>query len=476
MTEQKSSALVEKLARLFGLDRAVAYTLLGRGWSIIAGPLNLLFLARFLSPKEQGFFYTFSGLLSLQVFLELGLGVVVFQFAAHEKAALEWTPQRTLQGDSEARHRLADLLRRSLQWYGTVALLAAVILLPVGLIFFGRHGSENADVAWRLPWTAIALISASTVLLTPCLAILEGSGQVAPVALMRTGQGVAGSLCSWMAFALGWGLYAAPVAPLVGFLWAFFWLRKYRGFFQDLLRYRREQGNSTLNWRGEVWPFQWRMAVAAISAYFIFLFFNPVLFEFQGAIAAGQMGMSLSIITAISLTAGAWINTKMSPFGVLIARRDWKALDDLFFPTMWRSIALFIAGSIAFWLTVWELRRIGHSLAQRLLEPLPLAFLIGATLAAHATGALSAYLRAHKREPFLYLSVAMAFLMATSTYFLGKYFGALGMSIGYFVISTATFVLATWIFVRSRQLWHGVETERSASENIAFARSVETPT
>lgn len=67
----------------------------------------------------------------------------------------------------------------------------------------------------------------------------------------------------------------------------------------------------------------------------------------------------------------------------------------------------------------------------------------------------AAYLRAHKKELFLWNSVIGAILTAISTYFLGCTFGVLGMTVRYFAI-TAFLGLgwATWIFVTKRGEWH----------------------
>src|SRR4051812_22559277 len=69
-----------RLARavaLVGIDRPVLHTLLGRGWSLVAGPVTLLLITRFLSPEQQGYFYTFGSLAALNVFFELGLSYVL---------------------------------------------------------------------------------------------------------------------------------------------------------------------------------------------------------------------------------------------------------------------------------------------------------------------------------------------------------------------------------------------------------------
>jgi len=65
------------------------------------------------------------------------------------------------------------------------------------------------------------------------------------------------------------------------------------------------------------------------------------------------------------------------------------------------------------------------------------------------------YLRAHKQEKFLLVSVLGATLMALSTYFLGKYYGAPGVVLGSLLIGLFMgFPLGTYIFVKYRRLWH----------------------
>ena len=63
-----------------GLNYHVLTTLLFRGWSIAAGGATLLLLPIFLDATEQGYYYTFTYVLALQIFFELGLNQVVTQF------------------------------------------------------------------------------------------------------------------------------------------------------------------------------------------------------------------------------------------------------------------------------------------------------------------------------------------------------------------------------------------------------------
>ena len=94
---------------LLGIDRAVAYTLLGRGWAVLSGLITLWFISKNLTLSEQGFYYTFASILALQVIFELGMSYVVMQFASHEMAQLTWTSTHSIAGEEKSLSRLSSL-------------------------------------------------------------------------------------------------------------------------------------------------------------------------------------------------------------------------------------------------------------------------------------------------------------------------------------------------------------------------------
>jgi hypothetical protein len=55
---------VVRLKHLTGIDRAIGFTVLARGWTAAGGVITVLLIAHFLSPQEQGYYYTFASSLS----------------------------------------------------------------------------------------------------------------------------------------------------------------------------------------------------------------------------------------------------------------------------------------------------------------------------------------------------------------------------------------------------------------------------
>jgi hypothetical protein len=454
--EQRVSArnrLLSRLKHTIGLDRAIAFTVLARGWSTLAGVVTVLLIAHFLTPAEQGYYYTFSSLVALQIVFELGFSFVILQLAAHERANLHIQEDGSIAGDPVAHSRLASVLQKAVRWYTVGALLMATALLPAGFHFFLAHRQPGVPVSWQLPWIAAVLATTLTFQMDPLFAFLEGCGRIPQVARMRFTQAIAGTLMAWTALGLHHGLFAPAMIISGQALAGGYFLFSQRGLLLPLLRHNTAV--HIVSWRREIWPFQWRIAISWLCGYFIFQLFNPVLFAYRGATEAGRMGMSLTIVSALSAVAVAWMSTKASPFGTLIARGEYGTLDRLFFRTLWQSTLLLATGAGVLLLGFAAVtQRLPH-LAARVLPTPVFGLLLATVVCNHVVFSEAIYLRAHKREPFLPLSIAVGVLTACSTLLMGRLWGAPGVTLGYFCTS-GLFGLAcgTYIFVTKRRLWH----------------------
>src|SRR5580658_2529241 len=101
------------LRTVLGLDRAIGFTVLARFWGSAAGLVTVALIARFLSPAEQGYYYTFGSLIALQIVFELGFSFVILQMASHERAYLTISADYVISGDPIAHARLASVFQKS---------------------------------------------------------------------------------------------------------------------------------------------------------------------------------------------------------------------------------------------------------------------------------------------------------------------------------------------------------------------------
>lgn len=435
------------------IDRAIVYALAGRGWGLFSGVVTLLLVVRFLTPDEQGYYYTFASLLAMQILFELGMSYVVMQFASHEMAYLSWTDKGIIEGDAQAKNRLRSLLLLMTKWYGAIAVMIVAVILPVGWIFFSVIHPQ-AVVNWQPAWIWLVLAAATNIFFLPLLALLEGCGQITEVARLRMYQNITGSLAAWALLMSGGGLLAMPAMNTGLAVTILIWLwRTKRIFFKDLFAHETNEGIG-ISWKTEIWPFQWKIALSWLSGYFIFQLFTPVLFAYRGAIEAGQVGISFSIANALMSIAMAWMNTQAPKFGTLVSKQDYDILDKIFSITLSRSFAVMAVLAIALCLTNYYAHVENIQFASRILAPLPFALLMLATLLNYITYAQSTYLRAHKEDPFLLISLISAGLIAVLTLVFGKEYGAVGVMSGYLSVCTVIgFGWGSKIFLSKRHEW-----------------------
>lgn len=440
-----------KLRKALGLDHAIAYTFLARAMGIVGSAGTVLLIARQLSPLEQGFYYTLLSLVSLQLVFELGFSFVLQQMAAHECIHLTLHADGSVVGDPHALQRLASVLQMTVRWYTAAAVVMAMVLTPAGFYFFHAH-SAHSGVHWQAPWIVAALASSVGLWATPLYSFIEGCGAVRAVAAMRFRQSIAAALMAWGALLAHHGLYA-PALVIVGQTVAGLWFVSARWrLLRSLLRVKRERGG--VDWIREVWPFQWRIAVSWLSTYFSAQIFIPILFAARGAVEAGRMGMSLSVTGYMIVLALAWNSTKATPFGKMIARGEYVALDRLFLRTLAQSMSVYLALGVGVLGSVALLGKYLPSLAARMLGTEGFLLLIVAAGANTVVQNMATLLRAFKREPFLLQSIAVALSTAGLAYLTAHRWGARGAEWSY-VVAMCGIALpsALRIYLRSRRLY-----------------------
>lgn len=385
-----------------GVDRAIAITILNRAWGVAAAPATLLFVATFLTPDEQGFYYAFSGVLGLQVFFELGLGYVVMQTVSHLMARLRIDSARVT-GDPQARGQLGRLLADVLRWYAVVCVLFVGVVLFGGGWFLGRSADESS-VDWHRAWVLVVPVFGLSILANACFSFLEGMGRVADVALGRLVQSVLGMIAFWLLLVFGWKLMALVALHAIVLAVATAWiLWRHLPLLRDVLAHRSAKGS--ISWRAEIWPFQWRIAASWIAGYFGAQAITLLLFDRLGPAEAGRFGLSLNALAAVATGAAAWMTTRAPRFGGLVAREEIDELDRLFAESRRGALMFGALGVLALLAVVFMLERLEVGMAGRFAPPLALAAMSVATLVNIKVSAEATLLRAFRREPYLALSV-----------------------------------------------------------------------
>ena len=561
---------LHEFRRWAGVDRAVFFSNAAQMMRLVTGPMTMALVLHYLTPEIQGYFYAFSGVVAMQVFLELGFSQNILQFASHEFSKLRFTAAQTLEGDPVARSRLISLGRLAFGYY---AVAAVIVLLAVGIgghvyfsicssrfspasfkniaafatkleqqsdsvskFLYGQlspqtrqaltdyqasksnlkilqadlcrdlnavikggalydslpsgsvnlrldtkrllepppHGNalvrlnrqvledaypleiSKSDVAWQGAWWIIAVTAALALAINPAWSLLEGCNQVAVVAQFRFWGALTSFAANAGALILGAGIYASALGAAFSLLFSIGYLGlRWQPFLGQFLE-RPRHGH--VSWVREIWPFQWRIAVSWTAGYFVFDIINPIAFYFCGAVEAGRLGMSFQLVRMIYSVAVSWVSTKAPRFGMLIAARAWQELDSLWRRSTLQSFIICFLGMASFLAAIPFIGLLLPKIPARL-APLEVnAWLAGAMLVQTLIGAMATELRAHKREPYMWFSVANAVLSVGFILPLVRHWGIAGEAMGYALAIWAVFIPAYKIY-RVKRLAYRHEAE-----------------
>ena len=454
----KISNILKTILVKIGIDEAIAFTIVGRTIQAIGGVIAILFVAHYLTEKEQGYYYTFGSILAIQFFVELGLSNIIVQFVSHEAVNLQWTDQTTFKGPEESCSRLASLFRFSVKWFTLVGFILIFVLLISGYFFFSIYGNDENSVDWQAPWIVLSISTSLSLIFSPILIFLEGLGRVKEVAKIRMIQQINQVGLTILFFSFGFKLYSGPLAAFISFVIIAVWV--FQKDHRSLMNFIwNKLGKWTVNYKKEIFPIQWKIALSWISGYLIFQLFNPVLFATEGPVVAGQMGMTLAVLNSILMFSLSWITTKVAVFSRLIANKEYVRLDILFNNTLVKSSLVNILSLSVFLFLIFLTRYFGLTIygkyfGDRFLPYLPMIFMMIPISLNHFIASWATYLRCYKKEPMLVQSLVTGVLCSLSTVFFGKKFGVIGMTTGYTILSVIGFFWTLQIFRIKKREWN----------------------
>ena len=409
--------------------------------------VSALLTTIFLSLSQQGFFFTLLSFATLTVVVELGLSTVIIQFTSHELAGLETAGDATCR--TQALSRLRSIGRFAFVWFWTGALLFWLVVGASGY-FFLRDVTGSSSVLPG-PWIMMVTLISLDLAMFPCWALLEGAGRIKSVYAYRAVKALMLGVGTWTALVFGLGLWALPIGFLCALPLALWPLKANWDFYALLLT---PPGREIVRWRAEILPLQWRLSMSWVAGYFANWAITPIALKMFGAAVAGRLGLTWTLATGITTIASSVILVKFARFGHLVATQKFPELDRMVLRQGLISVVLAIVGSAVVLFADWLGIREGVRFAHRLLPLEVIAiFMLGAIIQ-QCTVPMANYLRAFKREPFMWLSIVTSIVLATAIIVLGRLFGVIGFAIAY-AGNTIFFTLpgACLIFYYCRREW-----------------------
>lgn len=439
--------LPDLLRRLLGIDRAIAASTVTQLMRFGTGPITMLLIIRYLSPAEQGFFYSFAGVMGIQVFLEAGFAQSITQFTSREFAWLRFNKEGHLVGRRASLSRLRSIFHNANKYYLYGAVVLASVLSGGGYLFFSTH--EDHGVAWKIPWLVASICAGFNFLLTPIWAVLDGCNRVAEIATYRFWLTLIGFLASTICLPMGLGIHLVTVSSIVTLIFPLAYLGlRWRGLIFQIFR---PAGHEQVSWRKEIWGFQWRIAGTWMTRYFLESGIAPLALQLCGVVVAGQIGMTFQIVKLVGGVANTWTVVRIPAWGALAAQGKWSEIEASWRSAAKRSIIICILGLGSFLAGLFVFEHLWPSVADRFLDiPSAAGFVIGWVL--YSVWLVSMhYTRALRMEPYtlLHLAVGVAFLIACTG--LSGYLGDRTIPWSFGAVHLPAAIAALWILRRVKQ-------------------------
>lgn len=361
-----------------------------------------------LSAQEQGFYYAFISLIALQVFAELGITGVFVQSVAHEAAHLNFSKKGKVKcwiGKNIHKKRLSAVIRFGLKWFLLTSILIILGLFFGGFIFLGSVIKiYNSSISWFLPWTSISILTGLSIILFGGLAFLEGIGKIHNSICIR----LVSNLLGLIGISLGLVLNLRLWAPVAGsaLICSSMAIGCLIYLSQPLYACWKIKPDKDFNWKNEIFPFQWRIAVSWVSGWFIFQSLTPVVLKSEGPAAAGLFGMAMQISNGISSIATSWTQTQFPKWGSLVATGQFNILKKEFKENSLIAVSISILLSM-FCISILFIHG-SHNFFNRLPSNKIFIPLAAVSICNTWVICMALYLRAFKKEPFMKMSLLLA--------------------------------------------------------------------
>ena len=375
------------LRRRFGIDSAVLWTGTTSSWSLLRGLLQISFILYFLSPEEQGLWYTFTHLAALSLFAELGLTQIISQHVSYEYTGLTLS-EGQLTGDPHHLGRLVSLVRYAVRFYVLVTTLAALLLAAVGFFYF-----EGQTPVVLLAWIFYSIATGLYLLANLLLAIYRGLDQVAGTQRTLLLGNLATSLFTWLALVLGAGIWALPIGTALGTTILICLVLKLNSrFWLQMLRYHLK---TRVDWMRQLLGYQGKMALTIVSNYFSIYLLVPVVFQVEGPVVAGQLGLTQAVVVGLMSLAHAVLMAKTPNLNMLVANGQHRESLKLAIRYGIISSAFFLLGALLFLSAVIILQHFDLYADRFLNLPLSILLLFYSFIMSALNGA-SQFLLAHR--------------------------------------------------------------------------------
>ncbi len=428
----------------------VAGTSLNQIWRFISGPITLILLPLMISSKVQGYWYTFGSVSALSVFADLGFTTIVMQFSAHEFAFLKFSNDNEFLGNSDNIGKISSLFKFVIRWILITSCIIAPIVFFAGFSLFIQK--EPAGF-WLIPWIIFVLSSIINIINSTISSFFQGCDQVYRIQKILFRTSIIQTFTLYILLISHLGLYALAISSIMTALINFFTiLITYRKAIKQMLVCKFKY-----SWSKEILALLWKYAISWASGYFSSQIFTPIVFQFQGAVTAGKVGLTMSLWNTALSISNIWCTANVPKINMQIELKKEHQVINTLKELYLITSATYFVGLIGIACIVLIGKQLNILIFEKIIARfLPLkaiAFLIIIGANNLLINTMAIYLRAHKEEPYLFPSIASGLLITPMTFIFVRNFNENFVFLGMFI---ANLLILPWfilVFIRKMKIF-----------------------
>jgi len=442
--------VIRRVLTVLAIDRSIAWGLIGKSWSSIANLITIALIATKLGGAEQGIYYTVQNAASLSTFVEFGFLLTLMQCVSHEVATIKLDLRGIIEGPKARVSGLRQLFRTTLVWRGAsgvfylaICYIWCVAFLPNLKIIRANHALE--------PLIAYIIVNAlGLAVASPLLSFFEGCNFVATVGKIRVLSLLCASAGTWLFLYLDLKIWSLVAFALVGVITqVIFMLFHFRKLLLLLLKKPEIKGNI---WRSEMLPLQVKFIINSLCNYFIFSLYVPLTLRYCGPLAAGQVGMTQSLLSAMQNVAGLWIITKFPAYGGYVARGEIMTLNESFRKSTRMALFAIVGMGLVFILGLLSVAYSHSALVSRFVDIKCAMLFVGGSVLAVYSQCLGYYIIAFKVNPLAPVAVLAALVNVALAYVLIPRVGYYGCAEAFIIVNgVVTVPYMQVIYLRRRR-------------------------
>ena len=388
--------------------------LLARGTQAVTMLAAALCIGWRLDAGQQGIFFTIMSFGALLQACDFGLSYSSLQMASQLRS-------------TGAAARLPGLRILARRWIRAVLAIASLAIGGLGAATFSmRPDTGGVGPEWIGPWIAFLPCIYAAQLMNLELALHEGESSAVQAWKVRWWMELASGATLVLALLAGAGLWSLSMYWVIRAALPAIYLRSVVTVVNPqhacaVPHALDETGVQAIDWRAEVWPFQWRVGLSGLSGFLVFQALTPLVLLAQGPEVAGRFGMSLAIMNMMLAVSSVWPLSQVSVFVSLLATGKTMAAR-VAFRRMFAASGAFACvlgvGLYGFLSLVIDRH---WPLSDRMLDAASIAMLLAAAMVHHAGQCFAVVLRAQQSEPLLVANVVVGVLTVCATWICASY-------------------------------------------------------